>query len=265
MAIPQAANVENELRELATQAKADLAWLAAYQASTKSHQKSWEALVGNKLGNSLPFPPSTIEQVMRLMAPLPDDIIADPQRNLQFANHIKARFFRTFCSRASRPATHDFGHYLNLAPIVIATAILEEFVEKAYFVRTGGASLRKPRDFSRSLNTYIKIIDYEQRAPANLVSHENHLLVKGLMNVSQEVRRLADLRHTVSHAYRDACYNANWDTVVQYHLEKAIQFIDEATEKFLKEVEPRPRCCLSSILLITKRLLKRLFHRHQVK
>ncbi|MCX5647890.1 MAG: hypothetical protein NTX40_02160 [Planctomycetota bacterium] len=242
MAIPPASQVHERLQDRAKQAKADLAWLAAYQASTKSTQKLWERLAGNNPSQNSEQS-IKCQQFMTKVAPQPNHIMEDPQRNLPFAKPIQDRFTRVFQQYRSIEPSHNFGHYLNLAPILLTVAILEEFLENAYEIRTGGASLKKSNGQSRSLNTYIDILDFRKpRTPKDLVPHQNHALVVDLMNVSGDVRHLAKLRHKASHAYRGATYNADWANVVQRHIENAIKFVDDVTAKLLSNaVVARPQ------------------------
>ena len=241
MAMPMPSAVRGEVECRARQAKADLAWLAAYQAATKSHQKFWEWLV-QKCRPECPAYAHRLEREFSESVPSPHYIMANPRLYLKFRPPIQDRFNRTFRQYWSTEPSHNFGHYLNLSPIVLAVAILEEFLEAAYTIRTGGASLKKSNGHSRSLNMYINILDAKKaQTPKNLVPHPNHALVAGLMNVSGDVRRLAKLRHKASHAYRTATYNADWANVVQCQLENAVKFVDSATAKLLSNAVPRPQ------------------------
>jgi hypothetical protein len=242
MAIPPASQVHDRLHDRARQVKADLAWLAAYQGSTKTSQKLWQHLVEQQRSQNIQEAKKH-ENVMSRIAPLPEYIMADPRQYLPFPQPIQDRFLRTFRQYWSTEPSHNFGHYLNLAPIVFTVAILEEFLENAYDIRTGGASLKKSNGQSRSLNTYINILDVcKPQKTRDLVPHPNHALVVGLMNISGNVRHLAKLRHKASHAYRAATYNADWANVVQRHIENAIKFVDSFTAKLLSDaVVARPQ------------------------
>lgn len=217
MGIPEATCVQTKMLKRAEEAKGDLSWLAAYYASLKIFQK-------------------TPEQGGTPCVPLPDRILSDPDC-LKPGDPIKKRFVDVFSHYASVKPAHDFGHYINLSPVVFAVAILEEFVEHAYFLRTGGASLKKPDGKSRSLNRYLDILCGKEAE--DLVQHPNHVVVEGIEDICQNVRFLAKRRHEISHAYRGASFDANVASVGFPRLAQAVTFVDEVTHLLLTKTRPR--------------------------
>lgn len=137
------------VQELATEARLDLSWLAALHHSLKERQG--DITNGAKKLLLAPKPP-------RFESSAPE-VTEKDIRNLDDAFAM----FHGLAKAAKRGPVDDGGHYLNKSAIVYASAIVENFVKKAFDETFGerkldGTIKPGPLDRLASLSGYISVI-----------------------------------------------------------------------------------------------------------
>lgn len=167
--MPQNKSIKADLEGLASDARRDIAWLAAIHVVVKSRQQD--------------------------ILPQATQLLLSPKNNLSIQNlppaeakrkHAEAvKAFDIFCDYATEPPGQDPGHYLNKSAILYADAILQAFLDKSYETIAAHKNLSQPGLNSRSIGGKLREIS---------------LQISGLsLTTANHVKFIAELRHIITH------------------------------------------------------------------
>jgi len=237
MSLPRVTKkMEKALAGREEQTKADLAWLAFRHSAIRCYTDHAPYLHAAVTPGSGPH----AGRLCFVPMPTPESLADHPETC--WRNETLKRFKRTFKPFAPKKATDTFNHYVNQVVVVFGVAILESFFEDAYEIRGEGATLKTPMGQSRSLRTYISIVNGWD--PTNLHKPRGrgrHFFVadfKAKAKHVTDVMGLAKKRNQIVHAQGRKTVGVAINHTMR-QLEHAVEFVSDTVDKFLNQATPR--------------------------